>query len=182
MSRFLTLLVALSLITSYVHAGVYGPLEFGDNRDTVIRKLNSSNLVTKKVADTFLGRTGLNGIYECTNKLAGMTYFLYFGWDDRGGLTEITLRSEEISGSQYNTKMKDAWNKANDLFTNVYEHPVQAGDYPEKSKFKSYPILMTHMWHKGSKQTIMIGPGLQDNKTFLNIRFVNQKIEPIRIP
>lgn len=163
-------------------AGVYSSLEFGDSRDTVTRKLQSSNLVEQTVGSTFLGRTGLNGVFKCKAKLAGLTYHLYFGWSDSGGLSEITLRSQKVHHNEFSTTIKSAWAEANKLFSQVYKQPVQSAHYPDKSKFKDHPILITHMWHKGARQTIMIGPGLEKQKSFLAIRFVNQKIKPVRTP
>lgn len=180
MLRLSLVFYLFSVISSY--AGVYGSLEFGDSRDTVMRKLRSSKLVEQTVGDTFLGRTGLNGVFKCKNKLAGLTYHLYFQWSDTGGLKEITLRSQDLDANQYGTTLKNAWTEANKLFTQVYNKPVQDAKYPQKTDFNQHPILITHIWHKGSRQSILIGPGIENNRSFLAIRFINQKIEPVRIP
>lgn len=180
MSRLFLLLLALAF--SPLHGGVYGTLEFGDSRETVTRKLKSSDLVEQTVDSTFLGRTGLNGVFRCKAKLGGLTYRLYFGWAGDGGLSEITLRSQQVDGAEYGTTVKAAWAEANRLFSRVYGDPVQGAHYPDKSKFGKSPILVTHMWHKGTSQTIMIGPGLVQGKGFLAVRFTSRRVEPARTP
>ncbi len=165
-----------------IHAGIYGPLEFGDNRGTVIRKLQQCDLVTQTVQSTFLARTGLNGSFKCKHQLAGLTYHLYFGWNDAGGLNEITLRSDAIDHTRYHTDLQQAWHKANTLFTQTYHAPAQNVKYPSKTDFKGRDILISHVWHKGTNQSILMGPGITKDKCFLAIRFVDRHVEPIRIP
>ncbi len=180
LSFIFSALILILCVTS--QAGVYGNLEFGDSRDTVARKLKSSDLVVQTVDSTFLGRTGLNGVFKCKAKLAGLTYHLYFDWSENGGLKEVTLRSEQLHENEYGSTIKEAWVKANKLFTQVYNRPVQNANYPNKNDFNGHPVLITHMWHKGSNQSILIGPGLEKNQSFLTIRFVNKKIAPVRTP
>jgi hypothetical protein len=162
-------------------AGVYDTLEFGDNRDTVTKKLKASGLVTQTVGSTFLGRTGLNGVFRCNAKLAGLTYHLYFDWNE-AGLAEITLKSNQVSETEYESTIREAWMEAKKLFTQVYSQPIQSANYPNKNDFKGHVVLMTHLWHKNSKQSIMIGPGIEKGQSFLAIRFVNKKITPVRTP
>jgi hypothetical protein len=162
-------------------AGVYGNLEFGDNRATVTRKLKSSNLVDQTMTSTLMGRTGLNGIFKCKAKLAGLTYRLYFDWNDRGELREITLRSELLDQHQYSTNLYKAWQEASELFTQAYNAPAQHTQFPDKKTLSEGNMLMSHVWHKGNSQSIMMGPGTDNGKYFLAIRFLNRLIEPVRI-
>ncbi|MBT8037807.1 MAG: hypothetical protein KJO21_09705 [Verrucomicrobiae bacterium] len=181
--HLLTTCFAIALLAcNSLDAGVYGTLEFGDSRDTVTRKLDKSELVTSSLNKTFFGRTGINGIFKCKNKLAGLNYHLYFGWTNTGKLKEITLRSEEISKSQYQTTLLESWKKANALLTQAYQAPAQDGKYPTQADFQGRDILISHIWHKGSDQSILMGPGIIKNKCFLAIRFVDHRIEPIRTP
>ena len=180
MFRFLYILI-LSIPLS-LQAGVYDTLEFGDSRETVTKKLQASSMVDQKMDSTFFGRTGLNGVFKCKAKLAGLSYHLYFNWNDSGGLEEITLRSGELSMEEFNGSLKEAWIEANKLFTKVYSYPAQAADYPKQNDFKGHDMLITHLWHKGAGQSILIGPGINKGKCFLAIRFVNKSIKPVRIP
>lgn len=186
MLRFISmarLLFALFfLITPLSYAGVYDTLEFGDTRGEVTKKLQASSMVEQQLDSAFFGRTGLNGVFKCKAKLAGLTYRLYFDWTEAGGLREVTLRSDSISKHNFNSGLKESWTQANKLFTQVYGNPVQGAKYPQQSDFKGHDILMTHIWHKGSSQSMLIGPGLDKGKCFLAIRFVNKRIKPIRTP
>ena len=156
---------------------MYGSLEFGDSRETVTRKLKSSSLVEATVADTFLGRTGLNGIFKCKAKLAGLTYHLYFGWDEKGGLNEITLRSNGLPEADYGKGLRRAWVEAETLLSQVYKAPIQKSGYPNKSAFKEHPILVSHVWHRGGNNSILMGPGMEKQNCYLAIRFVKKRIQ-----
>ena len=178
-----SIIFALLLLTALPgFAGVYGNLEFGDDRDTVTRKLQKSKLVTQTINTTLLSRTGLNGVFKSNTQLAGLTYHLYFGWDDNGGMQEVTLQSDPIEKTQYNITLHKAWLAANQLFTQVYNAPAQNAKFPNKKDVATHNILMTHIWHKGKKQSILMGPGIEKDNCFLAIRFINQHIEPVIIP
>lgn len=179
MIRLALILIATA---SLCQAGVYGSLEFGDSRETVTKKLKVSELVEQTLDSTFFGRTGLNGVFKCKAKLAGLTYHLYFGWSENGGLNEITLRSNGIPLSEYNNSLKDAWSEANSLFTKVYNKPAQNAKYPTQQDFKENDIMISHVWYKGSSQSILIGPGIKKGKCFLAIRFVNERVKIVRTP
>ena len=56
----------------------FDQLEFGDNRNTVEKKLKASALVTSAGDGIFLGRTGLNGIYKTKATIGGLHCFLFF--------------------------------------------------------------------------------------------------------
>lgn len=176
------ILVVYLLSAILSSAGVYDTLEFGDDRETVTRKLGASKMVEQTIDSTFFGRTGLNGVFKCKTKLAGLTYHLFFDWNETGGLKEITLRSNTIDKAQYNTGLQNAWKEASTLFTQVYQIPAQDAKYPQPADFKGHDILISHIWHKGKKQSVLLGPGIIKEKCFLAIRFVNQHVEPVRIP
>ncbi|MBK1832335.1 hypothetical protein JIN77_16470 [Verrucomicrobiaceae bacterium R5-34] len=179
---FKILIITFLGFIPFLQAGVYGSLEFGDSRETVTKKLQSSELVEQKLDSTFFGRTGLNGVFKCKAQLAGLSYHLYFGWDDNGGLNEVTLRSAEVPMSEYGSSIKNAWSEADTLFTRVYNAPAQNAGYPSQSDFKNSDILISHIWHKGSGESILMGPGISKGKCFLAIRFVNRRIQPVRTP
>ena len=180
--RHFILLLLLLAISSPTQAGVYGDLEFGDTRDTVTRKLSNSPLVSQTVDQTFIGRTGLNGIYQCKAKLAGLTCHLYFNWDQRGGLNEITLRSEELDIREYEQRLRQAWDEAGSLFSGVYQKPTQQAPYPAKGSFQHGNLMITHVWQREGDESILMGTGIDKDKCFLFIRFANQRIELQKTP
>lgn len=182
MQAFLSFLSLFIFSLLPLQAGVYGDLEFGDDRATVTRKLQQSKLVKQTVETTHLARTGLNGVFACTHQLAGLDYALYFDWDDNGQLCEITLRSDKIELKQYSSTLVKAWTEAAKLFSQVYGKPVQNGDFPKQADTAKHGILMSHIWHRNNDQSILMGPGIKDKQCFLAIRFLNQRIEPVIIP
>lgn len=176
-----SLIASILILTALpLFSGVYGDLEFGDDRNTVTRKLQKSKLVTQTINSTLISRTGLNGIFQSKSKLAGLTYHLYFDWNDDGGLREITLRSDQIEKSLYTTTLYKSWLAASQLFTQVYNAPAQNAGFPDKIDVAQHNILMSHIWHKGKKQSILMGTGIDKEHCFLAIRFVNQHIAPVR--
>ncbi|MBT8043762.1 MAG: hypothetical protein KJO79_02325 [Verrucomicrobiae bacterium] len=180
MKFFITTFLLLTIVSS--HAGVYGDLEYGDDRATVTRKMSASPLVEQTINETLLGRTGLNGIFKCKAELAGLTYHLYFGWDENGGLNEISLRSNHLALAEYGNGLRRAWTEAEGLFSKVYDDPAQKTDYPKQQVFKQHNVLISHVWHRGNQQSILLGPGIKNGKCFLVIRFVNQRVELPPLP
>lgn len=180
MKSLIATILMLTLLPSL--GGVYGNLEFGDDRDTVTEKLQKSSLVDQTIDTTLIARTGLNGVFKCKAKLAGLTYQLYFDWDENGGLKEITLRSENIEKAKYSSTLYKAWAAAAKLFTQVYGEPAQNAGFPDKLDAAKHGIMMSHIWHKGDKQSILMGSAVKEEQCFLAIRFLNQHIEPVRIP
>ena len=167
--------LAWLLFSSSIHAGVYGELEFGDNRQTVTQKLGKSQLVEQTVDNTYTARTGLNGIYRCKNDISGLACRLYFNWDEQGGLNEITLRSDSLSEDLYKTELKRAWADAGALFSRIYNEPKQQAPYPPLSSFKEHKMMITHVWENTDTATILVGTGMDKNQCFLFIRFISTK-------
>ena len=161
-------------------AGVYANLEFGDSREAVQRKLKSSDMVEQTMPDTYISRTGLNGIFKCKAQLAGLTYHLYFDWNEDGNLDEITLRSNQLEQANYRTSLYQAWKEAGKLFTQVYKAPAQNAGFPNKDALANSSIIMSHIWHKGTNESILMGTGIDQTNYFLAIRFVNRHVEPAR--
>ncbi|MDG1358798.1 MAG: hypothetical protein P8P36_11455, partial [Akkermansiaceae bacterium] len=148
------------LLSSTIHAGVYGDLEFGDSRELVTKKLQQSPLVEQAIDETYKARTGLNGIYKCKSKIAGLACWLYFNWDAQGGLNEITLRSESLDSNLYETELKNAWIESSALFSRVYQEPRQQAPYPLLSSFKEHQMMISHVWENSDKTNILIGTGM----------------------
>ena len=160
------------ILSSSLHAGVYGDLEFGDSRETVTQKLGQSQLVEQTIDKTYTARTGLNGIYKCKAKISGLACHLYFNWDEQGGLNEITLRSESLDAELYQTTLKRAWTDAGGLFSRVYNEPKQQAPYPPLSSFNEHKMMISHVWEVTAGATVLMGTGMDKNQCFLFIRYV----------
>ena len=174
--KYLSLLVCF-VLSSPIHAGVYGELEFGDSRDTVTQKLGQSPLVTQTIDNTYTARTGLNGIYKCKAKISGLACRLYFNWDEQGGLNEITLRSEGLDTDLYDTTLKSAWSEAGSLFSRVYQPPKQQAPYPPQSSFNEHKMMISHVWENADQTSILMGTGMDKNTCFLFIRYISVQAE-----
>ena len=48
---------------------IFGGVKFGQTREQVIAQLKESPLVTTTLADDYLNRAGLNGVFETTNPI-----------------------------------------------------------------------------------------------------------------
>ncbi len=166
-------ILAWILLYSPILAGVYGDLEFGDSRELVTKKLGQSVLIEQTIDETYNARTGLNGIYKCKSKIAGLACWLYFNWDEQGGLNEITLRSESLDSNLYETELKNAWRESSALFSRVYQKPKQQAPYPPLSSFKDHQMMISHVWENNDKTNILIGTGMVKNQCFLFIRFIS---------
>ena len=175
--KVLILFLGFLLSWTIGHAGVYGELEFGDDRETVTHKLQQSPLVEQTIDNTFIARTGLNGIFKCKAKISGLTCHLYFNWDQQGGLNEITLRSEKLKAEQYQTTLRKAWLDAESLFSKVYQSPTQKASYPLEAAFEEHQMMISHVWKNPGDKTILMGTGREKRSYFLFIRFVSQDIE-----
>ena len=160
------------LLSSSIHAGVYGELEFGDDREAVTQKLGKSQLVEQTVDNTYTARTGLNGIYKCKTDISGLACRLYFNWDEKGELNEITLRSDSLDADLYKTELKGAWTDAGALFSRVYNKPKQQASYPPLSSFKEHKMMVTHVWGNNNGTSTLMGTGMDENQCFLFIRFL----------
>ena len=108
-------------------AAVFDQLVFGQSRAQVLAKLKTSKFVELTVDETFLGRTGLNGVFRTRKKIGGLDASLYFDWTDAGELKELTLQTEALPASAYRTQIEPSWKKFIELLTTLYDDPVQKG-------------------------------------------------------
>ena len=165
------------LLALPINAGVYGDLQFGDSRETITRKLSESPLVEQTIDNTYIARTGLNGIYKCKARISGLVCQLYFNWDQHDRLIEITLRSETLNADRYKTDLKQAWSDAGALFAKVYHKPKQEAPYPDPSSFGQHKMMISHVWESDDGVTIYMGSGMDKNTCFLFVRFVPTKTD-----
>ena len=164
------ILVALLSSIAPSFAGVYDELEFGDDRKTVTSKLHDSQIVTGASSDSIFGNVGLNGIFKCNQKLADLSYSLYFGWE-KDGLSQITLRSDHLAQNEYYTDIQTAWKEAVKLLDTVYDSPKLQNNYPSQFKHNQDGIIFSHTWEVDESTVVMLGTGKVEDHYFLAIRF-----------
>lgn len=153
---------------------IYDTLVWGDNRDTVTKKLFASKLVSTKIAATHIGRTGLNNIFTTHDKIAGLTCSLTFNWSPDGELIEVTLQSEDRGSSAYSSDIKSCWNEFEQLLTYVYGKPKQATDMPTTNELKDDQMLASHVWRLEQGGSILLGTSKMNGSYQAVVRFTKQ--------
>lgn len=150
---------------------IYDTLVWGDNRESVTKKLFASKLVTTNVAATHIGRTGLNNIFTTRDKIAGLTCSLTFNWSPNGDLIEITLQSEDKGAQDYSTDIQNCWKEFEQLLTYVYGKPKQSSDMPKTSELKEDQMLASHVWRLDQGGSILLGTSRMNGSYQAVVRF-----------
>ncbi|MGJ8677334.1 MAG: hypothetical protein ACSHX0_07435 [Akkermansiaceae bacterium] len=163
------------LCTSSCFAGVYGDLEFGDSRKVVHEKLRVSPLIIVEETENIFGNVNLNGIYRCKAQMAGLTYHLHFDWTNSGHLRLITLKSEDVDLSKYDTEIFHAWTTLGNMLTHAYDKPTISNDFPSSSELQDDKVLISHTWNYQKSVDVMLGLGLKDETYHLAIKYVPTK-------
>lgn len=153
---------------------VYDTLVWGDNRDTVTKKLFASKLVSTNIAATHIGRTGLNNIFTTREKIAGLNCSLTFNWSADGELIEITLQSEDKGAQDYSTDIKGCWQEFEQLLTYVYGKPKQSTDMPKTSELKDDQMLASHVWRLDQGGSILLGTSKMNGNYQAVVRFTKE--------
>lgn len=163
-------------------AAIFDTLTFEDTRATVETKLKASKVVKAAVDETFIGRTGLNGIYQTRQKIGGLNCLLYFDWTEAGKLKEITLQTELHPVSDYKAVIEPSWNGFIELLNTLYGNPVQQGPLPSPQSVADGSFAPSHLWTLESGGSAMLGTARDGDKYQLVVRFTQTKVQPVEIP
>ena len=150
---------------------VFDTLVFGDDRETVLKKLNESKIVATTVASAHIGRTGLNNIFHTREKIGGLACSLSFDWGSNGELIEITLQSENKKLDEYTTILKPCWKDLEALLISIYGNPKQAAQMPKAEKLQDSQMLASHLWSLEQGGSILLGSSKMDEKYQVVVRF-----------
>lgn len=160
----------------------FDTLQFGDSKDTVEEKLLASSILTTDVQDSLFGRTGLNGIFRTKTKLGGLHCFLYFDWTKTGTLREVTLRTEPLQTTSYQTQLKSNWSELVDLLNKLYGKPISQALYPDRQDLQIGLMLASHLWRTDSGHSVLLGTNQDHLGYSVAVRFTTQRIQPVTIP
>lgn len=160
---------------------VFDELRFGDKRAEVTEKLKASKMVELTIQETFLGRTGLNGVFRTRNKIGGLEVSLFFDWTDEGGLREITLQTPAAPAGKFNQQFQPCWEECIKLLTSLHGQPVIATTGLDLTAIPNGGMLSTHMWKLQETGTALLGASREGDDYHVAIRFTEKKIEPVRI-
>jgi hypothetical protein len=153
---------------------VYDTLVFGDNRDTVTKKLFASKLVSSTVSSTHIGRTGLNNVFNTREKIAGLTCSLTFNWSESGELIEVTLQSENKGSGEYSSTLKSCWQEFEQILISIYGLPKNSGAMPKISELEDDKMLASHLWCLEQGGSILLGSSKMDGSYQVVVRFTKQ--------
>jgi hypothetical protein len=161
---------------------IFDTLKFGESRETVTDKLKASKMVEADLNGTFFGMTGLNGIYRTNHAIGGIHCFLFFDWDEEGGLKEITLQTEGKTLGEYNTTLKPCWSQLVALIGPIHGKALQDAGFPPSDQLGDGQMLASHLWNIESGGTVMLGTCKQGEGYQVAVRFTREKIPVNRTP
>jgi hypothetical protein len=153
---------------------VFDTLVFGDKRAEVTKKLFESKLVSTKMSEVHIGRTGLNNIFTTREKIAGLNCSLTFNWDESDELIEVTLQSEDISGQEYSTHVKNCWKEFEKIIISIYGKPKRATEMPRLNELKDDQMLSSHVWRLDQGGSILLGTSKVEGNYQAVVRFTKQ--------
>ncbi len=161
---------------------VFDTLRFGEDRETVEKKLRASKLVESVGSEIFAARTGLNGSFRTREKIGGLSCELYFDWTNTGRLKEITLQTEPVPASDYDGRLKENWSELAALMRNLHGKPLQTAGYPDSSNLENGMFLSSHLWRLEGGGSALLGTSMQRGSCMAVIRFTTERIDPLRVP
>lgn len=161
---------------------IFDNLAFGDSRAVVLSKLKSSKFVVMAMDETFIGRTGLNGVFHTKNQIGGLEVSLYFDWTANDKLKEISLQTDHCPASEFKTKILPCWKEFAELLTTLHGKPVQADSNLRLEAVPDGAMLPTHLWKLETKGSAMLGTARDGDKYQIVVRFTENNVRPVEIP
>ena len=163
-------------------AAFFDNLTFNDNRETTLAKLKVSKIVEMTADETFIGRSGINGIFRTRQKIGNLSGFLYFDWTDAGKLKELTLQTECLPATAYKTELEPSWKGFVALLSTLYGKPVQKGPFPQPESIASSSFSPSHLWTLETGGSALLGTAREADKYQLVVRFTQKKVGVVEIP
>ena len=185
-------------------------LKFGDSKKVVQDKLEQTNRFNMP-PKTMMGRTGLNGMYKAKQKLNGLEFSLYFGWDENNGQTiskdegkresrskfsrkdknksknvnvgGLTLNQVDLySSSAARAKLQDTYTELATLLTGLYGKPKFNNGLPAASTVHSEGMTMAGAcWLYGS-DAVMLSIGKLTKGHNIVVSFMDKQPKLIKTP
>ncbi|MCW1884609.1 hypothetical protein OKA04_07680 [Luteolibacter flavescens] len=159
---------------------VFDTLCFGDTTDTVKKKLKESKAVETTLDESYMARTGLNGVYRTRQKIGGLHCELFFDWTPVQTLSEVVLQTQAQRSDAYAGNLQATWAQLVELMTTLHGKPVQGGAYPGINQVKDDMFLPTHLWKLKSGGSALLGVSSQGGGYLVVVRFTKDKVEPAR--
>lgn len=160
---------------------LFDTLKFNDSRETVLAKLKASKFAEMTMDETFIGRSGLNGVFRTRQKIGDLNASLYFDWTDGGKLQEINLQTDALPAEGYETAIAPSWKKSIELLSELYGKPMQKGPLPASNSINSGSFNPSHLWNLDGG-SVLLGTAREGPRYQLVVRFTQKKIQPIALP
>ena len=159
-------------------AAVFDTLKFGDKHDVVLAKLKASKMLQMTIADTLIGRVGLNGIFRIRQKIGGQDAMLYFDWTEDERLKEIHVRTATFPAASYNEKLAPSWKEFIGLLTTLQGKPLQAVPTINLASVPDGSMVASHLWALEAGGSALLGVGREGDNYQVVVRFTQEKIKP----
>lgn len=163
-------------------AAVFDTLLFGDSRETALTKLKASKIVEMTTDETFLGRSGMNGVFFTRQKIGKVKASLYFEWTEEGKLKELTLQTELLPGSEYQSDLQPTWEAMVELLSTLYGKPIQKGPMPSMASLGEGTFSPSHLWSLESGGNALLGTARDGKKYQLVVRFTQKRVKLVEVP
>mgnify|MGYP006870080609 CR=1 FL=1 len=161
---------------------VFDKLQFGDDRDTVLSKLKASKFVEMTTDETFIGRSGLNGVFRTKQKVGEMDAMLYFDWTDSNQLKEITLQTEALPASDLAAKLTPCWKQFIELLSSLQGKAMVGDTALRISSIPEGAFSPTHLWKLDPIGSAQLGAAREGDKYQVVVRFSKDEVKPVELP
>jgi hypothetical protein len=162
-------------------AAIFDQLIFGDNRKQVEEKLKAGNFAKLTVDETFLGRSGLNGVFRTTEKIGGLDASLYFEWKNEDSLSEINLHTDPQPIEKAAQSLVPCWKEFAKLLSNLYGKPSISAPELNITSVPDGAYQPTHLWNLGPQSSVTLGASREGDKLLIVCRFSEKKSNPVEI-
>lgn len=163
-------------------SAVFDTLTFRDTRESTLTKLKASKIVEMTSNETFIGRSGLNGVFSTRQKIGGLSASLYFDWAPAGNLKELTLQTETIPEEEYKSRLEPSWNAFIELLNMLYGLPQQKGPLPRAQTIPDGSFLPSHLWLLEGNGSALLGTARDGKRYQLVVRFTQKMVQPVELP
>lgn len=152
--------------------GIMTSLKFGSTRNEVMATLKASKEVEPTIAETLIGRTGLNGIYGLRSQIGGLKATLFFDWDDSQGLKEIIVQTKSLPMSEQKTVLEPCWQEMIAYLTELHGAPSQANPVLQLQTIPDGTMFGTHMWNLSEGVSLIVGAAREGGNYQIAARIV----------
>lgn len=165
-----------------ITSAVFDTLTFKDTRDSALAKLKVSKIVKMTTHETFLGRSGLNGVFSTRQTIGGLAASLYFDWTPAGTLKELTLQTETVEIQEYRSRLEPGWKAFIEQLSTLYGVPKQKSPMPPANSLADGSFMPSHMWLLEAGGSALLGTARDGDKFQLVVRFTQKVAGRVEIP